>query len=174
MAGWHHWLDGCESEWSLGVGDGQGGLACCDSWGPKESDTTERLIWRSNSLKLKDYAWSQSTLFLLKLSFENPFICCFSATQSCSTLVTPWNAACRASVSFTISQSSLKLMSLESVILSNHFVLCHPFLLSSILPSSRVFSNKLDCLCLNSIGHLNGKLINEYILISNLTYWKQN
>ena len=33
MAGWHHWLDGRESEWTLGVGDGQGGLACCDSWG---------------------------------------------------------------------------------------------------------------------------------------------
>ena len=45
MAGWHHWLDGRESEWTPGVGDGQGGLACCDSWGRKESDTTERLKW---------------------------------------------------------------------------------------------------------------------------------
>ena len=45
MAGWHHWLDGHESQWTPGVGDGQGGLACCDSWGRKESDTTERLIW---------------------------------------------------------------------------------------------------------------------------------
>ena len=45
MAGWHHWLDGRESQWAPGVGDGQGGLACCDSWGPKESDTIERLIW---------------------------------------------------------------------------------------------------------------------------------
>jgi len=45
MAGWHHWLDGRESEWTLGVGDGQGGLACCDSWGCKESDTTEPLNW---------------------------------------------------------------------------------------------------------------------------------
>ena len=45
MAGWHHWLDGHEFEWTLGVGDGQGGLACCDSWGCKESDTTERLNW---------------------------------------------------------------------------------------------------------------------------------
>ena len=44
-AGWHHWLDGCESEWTPGVGDGQGGLACCDSWGHKESDTTEQLNW---------------------------------------------------------------------------------------------------------------------------------
>ena len=43
MAGWHHGLDGCESERTLGVGDGQGGLVCCDSWSRKESDTTERL-----------------------------------------------------------------------------------------------------------------------------------
>ena len=45
MAGWHHGLDGRESEWTPGVGDGQGGLVCCDSWGRKESDTTERLNW---------------------------------------------------------------------------------------------------------------------------------
>ena len=45
MAGWHHRLYGREFEWTLGVGDGQGGLACCDSWGRKESDTTERLNW---------------------------------------------------------------------------------------------------------------------------------
>ena len=40
----HHQLDGYEFQQALGVGDGQGGLACCDSWGRKESDTTERLI----------------------------------------------------------------------------------------------------------------------------------
>ena len=45
MAGWHHWLDGRESEWTLEDGDGQGGLACCNSWGCKELDTTERLNW---------------------------------------------------------------------------------------------------------------------------------
>ena len=45
MAGWHHRLDGHESEWTPGVGDGQGGLECCDSWGRKESDRTERLNW---------------------------------------------------------------------------------------------------------------------------------
>ena len=45
MAGWHHWLDGRESEWTPGVGDGQGSLACCDSWSCKESDTTEWLTW---------------------------------------------------------------------------------------------------------------------------------
>ena len=45
MAGWHHGLNGRESEWTLGVGDGQGGLKCCDSWGCRESDTTERPNW---------------------------------------------------------------------------------------------------------------------------------
>ena len=53
MAGWHHWLDGHESGWTLGVGDGQGGLACCGSWGRKESDMTERLIWSEKDRHLK-------------------------------------------------------------------------------------------------------------------------
>ena len=48
MAGGHHQLDGPESEWTPGVGDGQGGLASCDSWGCKESDTTEQLNWNWN------------------------------------------------------------------------------------------------------------------------------
>ena len=43
MVGWHHRLNGHEFEWAPGVDDGQGGLACCSSWGRKESDTTERL-----------------------------------------------------------------------------------------------------------------------------------
>ena len=58
LAGWHHWLDERESQWTPGVGDEQGGLACCDSWGRKESDTTERLIW-------SDLIWMYSCL-------ENP------------------------------------------------------------------------------------------------------
>ena len=46
MAGWHHWLDGHGFEQALGVGDGQGGLACCGPWDRKESDTTEtELNW---------------------------------------------------------------------------------------------------------------------------------
>ena len=45
MAGWHHWLDGHGFGWTPGVGDGQGGLACCSSWGSKESDTTDWLNW---------------------------------------------------------------------------------------------------------------------------------
>ena len=43
MAGWHHGLDGCESEWTSGDGDGLGGLVCCYSWGLRELDTTGRL-----------------------------------------------------------------------------------------------------------------------------------
>ena len=45
MAGWHHRHNGHEFGWTPGIGDGQGGLVCCDSWGRKESDTTEQLNW---------------------------------------------------------------------------------------------------------------------------------
>ena len=58
--------------------------------------------------------------------------------------MTPWTAACQASVSITSSQSLLKLMSIELVMPSNHLILCHPLLLlPSIFPSIRVFSNEL-------------------------------
>ena len=71
---------------------------------------------------------------------------CFVVVQSLSRVPlfgTSWTAACEASVSFTISQSLLKLMSIESVILSNHLILCcHLLLLSSVFPSIRVFSNE--------------------------------
>ena len=57
---------------------------------------------------------------------------------------TPWTSACQASLSFTIFQSLLKLMSIESVMPSNHLVLYHPLLLlPSVFPSIRVFSNEL-------------------------------
>ena len=56
---------------------------------------------------------------------------------------TPWTAACQTSLSFTISQSLLRLMSIESVMPSNHLIFCHPLLLlPSIFPSIRVFSNE--------------------------------
>ena len=56
--------------------------------------------------------------------------------------MSPWIAAHQAPLSFTISWSMLRLMSIESMMLSNHLILCHPLLLPSILPSIRVFSNK--------------------------------
>ena len=52
MAGWHHRLDRHEFEWTLGVGDGQGGLVCCNSWSHKELDTTEQLNWTELKLNL--------------------------------------------------------------------------------------------------------------------------
>ena len=70
----------------------------------------------------------------------------FSSVQSLSrvwTFVTPWTTACQASLSITNSQGLLKLMSIESVMPSNHLILCHPLLLlPSIFPSIRVFSNE--------------------------------
>ena len=45
MVGWHHWLDGHGFVWTPGVGDGRGGMACCDSWGRKELDMTKQLNW---------------------------------------------------------------------------------------------------------------------------------
>ena len=63
MAGWHHWLDGRELKWTLGVGDGPGGLACCNSWGRKESDTTEWLDWT----ELNGWNWNDDRLFNMRL-----------------------------------------------------------------------------------------------------------
>ena len=61
--------------------------------------------------------------------------------------VTPWTAACQASLSFTVSQSLIKFMSIESVMASNHLTLCHPLLLlPSIFPSMRIFSSELALL----------------------------
>ena len=69
----------------------------------------------------------------------------FSSVQSLSNVwqfVTPWSAAHQASLSITDSRSLSKLMCIESVMSSNHLILCHPLLLSSIFPSIRVFSNE--------------------------------
>ena len=76
MAGWHHWLNEHEFGWTPGVGDGQGGLVCCDSWGRKESDTTEWLNWtelRGDKLLMSDIpkishqCWQLYTALLLSL-----------------------------------------------------------------------------------------------------------
>jgi len=92
MAGWHHWLDGRESQWTPGVGDGQGGLECCNSWGRKESDTTERLIWSdecfitgiyylvfwiyNNSYPTNSCLYSENQT-VLKDNNEKPSPCCW-------------------------------------------------------------------------------------------------
>ena len=65
MVGWHHRLGGHEFEQALGVGDGQGSLACCSPWGCKESDTTERLNWTDGL----DIPGSYAMLFFTTLDF---------------------------------------------------------------------------------------------------------
>ena len=74
----------------------------------------------------------------------------FSSVQSLSHVrlfQTTWTAARQAALSFTISQSLLKLMSIESVMPHNHLILCHPLLLPSIFPSIKAFSNE-SVLCI--------------------------
>ena len=79
MAAWHHRHNGCGFEWTPGVGDGQGGLACCGSWGHKELDTTEQ--------QGEDVFSSVQLLSCVR---------CFA---------TPWTAACQAALSITNSRS---------------------------------------------------------------------
>ena len=77
-AGWHHWVDGHEFGWTPGVGDGQGGLASCNSWGRKESDTTERVNWTNWTelkcsyviLKMKQHRYKRSPF----LTFSNSIV----------------------------------------------------------------------------------------------------
>ena len=86
-------------------------------------------------------------LFTTKLPWKFFGYCHCSVTQLCPTLWTPWTTAHQASLFFTISQSLFKLMSVESVMPSNHLILCHPLLLPSTFPSIRVFSSEL-ALCI--------------------------
>ena len=85
-------------------------------------------------------------LYLLRYCSHSyfPFVAVVQLLSCVQVFVTPWTAAGQASLSFIISRSLLNLMSIESVITSNHLILCHPLLLlPSIFPSIRVFSNEL-------------------------------
>ena len=78
MAGWHHWPDGHESEWTPGVGDGRRGLVCYDAWGHKVLDTTERLNWT----ELGQLTWSLWNMLLklkVLISYSNTLKPSFSA-----------------------------------------------------------------------------------------------
>ena len=82
MVGWHHWHNGHGFRWTLGVGDGQGGLACCGSWGRKEWDTTKQLNW--TEFPSVD---SQSLKNALKfLDERSHMVCEFIHYESC-----PWS-----------------------------------------------------------------------------------
>ena len=103
-----------------------------------------------------------SQKFFIKLQIK---LCHFSVLFSHSVVsdsVTPWTTAWQASLSITISQSLLKLMFIESVMPSNHFILCHCLLLLlSIFPSIRVFSNE-SVLCIRWPKYWSFSLSNEY------------
>ena len=77
MAGWHHWLDGHESEWTPGVGDGQGGLECCSSWGRKESDTTEKLNWTELLLRVKAGSLGKYLWIIMRKEHLHTKVFCF-------------------------------------------------------------------------------------------------
>ena len=84
-----------------------------------------------------------AVLNIWQVKLLESFSCCCSVTSHVWVFVTPWTAACQASLSFTISQSLLKLMSIDSVRPSNYLILCNPLhLLLSIFPSIGVFSNE--------------------------------
>ena len=71
MVGWHHRHNGDGFGWTPGVGDGQGGLACCSSWGRKESDMTEGLNWTHKNINQLYYTIQKQLLivfFMIKLS----------------------------------------------------------------------------------------------------------
>ena len=74
MVRWHHQLDEYEFEQALGVGDGQGGLACCSPWGHKESDTTERLN-RTVPLAVQSAAMNASRSLLTPFTCECLCVC---------------------------------------------------------------------------------------------------
>ena len=88
----------------------------------------------------KENRLQQSSYALLLDLFM--YFSCWSVSKFCPTLCDPMTAAHQASLSFTISRSLLKLMSIESVMPSNHLILCCPLLLSSVFPSIRLFSNE--------------------------------
>ena len=82
MAGCYLRLDGREFEWTPGVGDGQGGLACCNSWGRKESDTTEQLNWTELRASA-NFLSSSSFVLLHSLPSFSCFIQCPAHCSRC-------------------------------------------------------------------------------------------
>ena len=114
---------------------GQRSLVGYSPWGCKELDTTERLSTHTNWPICSKFIWRNCKLYCKTFSKSVS-----SATQSCPTLCEPMNP-CQVSLSFTNSQSAPKPMSIESVMPSNHLILCRPLLfLLPIPPSIRVFS----------------------------------
>ena len=90
IAGWHHRLDGHEFESTPGLGDGQGGLACCDSWGCKELDTTEWLNWTELNDHLVYYYYYY--YFHVSFYYESESDSIVSDSLRPHGLYSPWNS----------------------------------------------------------------------------------
>ena len=89
MVGWHHRLDGHECERTPGVGDAQGGLGCCDSWGRKESDTTERLNWTElecKEIKPVNPKGNQPWIFIIRTDAEDEALILWALIQRANPL----------------------------------------------------------------------------------------
>ena len=88
MAGWHHQLDGPGFGWTPGVGDGQGGLVCCSSWGSKESDTTEQLNWTELppifSIRLSVFSYFLEVICIFLYQFLVSYVHCEYLFPVCS------------------------------------------------------------------------------------------
>ena len=112
------------------------------SLGGWKSDLRTPAWWGSGESLLPSWQVTALTVLSHGEEKERDVSSCGSVTQSCPTLYHPWTATHQSSLSFTISRSLLKFMSIELVIPFNHLVLCHPLLLLSIFPSISVFSNE--------------------------------
>ena len=129
------------------------------------------LLWQqTNTLRITLEVSLQQKIWILYIRFLEVLQC--SSVQSLSHVqlfVTPWTAACQASLYITNSQSLLKLMPIESVMPSNHLTLCHPALLPpSIFPSIRVFSNES---AFASGGQSIGVSVSASVLPMNIQDW---
>ena len=132
MVGWHHRLNGHGFGWTPEVGDGQGGLAWCSSWGRKESDMIEQLNWTEsrNSKSFEGLLPVYVKKKLLKIEQILTHWSIFVVVQSLSHVrqfVTPGTPACQAFLSITNCLSLLKPKSIKLVMRFNHLVLCVPF-----------------------------------------------
>ena len=102
MAGWHHQLDGREFEWTPEDGDGQGGLACCDSWDRKESDRTERLNWTELIPRMS--TWNVYSAAAWKSVIVSIWLMCAQLLSHVWLFVTPWTVACPVALSMESSR----------------------------------------------------------------------
>ena len=121
--------------------------SACNVGDPSSIPGLGRSPGEGNGYLLMIYKYFHSVCGL----FFRPLCCCFQSLSHALLFVTPWTAALQASLSFTISWSLLRLRSIESVMPSNHLILCHLLFLPSIFPNIRVFSNE-SVLCIRCPG----------------------